>query len=80
MEKFALGLVLGGLGGALLAANSCKMRTLVRKGQEEVKAKLDQMMDEKIREMESAAAYPPQPEADKEADDESKTAGKKAKK
>ncbi len=80
MEKFALGLVLGGLGGALLAANSWKMRTLVRKGQEDIKAKIDQIMDEKIREMENSAAYSPAPEADQEADDESKTAGKKAKK
>ena len=37
MEKFTIGLLLGAVGGALLAANSCKMRTLVRKGQEEVK-------------------------------------------
>jgi hypothetical protein len=60
MEKFAIGLLLGGLGGALLAANSCKMRTLVRKGQEEVKARLDEIMDEKIREMESKSVETPQ--------------------
>ena len=60
MEKFAIGLVLGGLGGALLAANSCKMRTLVRKSQEEVKARLDEIMDEKIREMETKSSEPTQ--------------------
>jgi len=78
MEKFAIGLVLGGLGGAILAANSCKMRTLVRKGQEEMKAKLDQMLDEKIREMDNNAPYPPSPLSEDEND--VKTAGKKAKK
>ena len=51
MEKFAIGLVIGGLGGALLVANNYKMRTLVKKGQEEVQMKLDKLMDEKIDEM-----------------------------
>ena len=51
MEKFAIGLVIGGLGGALLVANNYKMRTLIKKGQEEVQAKLDKLMDEKIEEM-----------------------------
>lgn len=53
MEKFALGLLVGAVGGALATANSYKMRTLVRKTQAELQAKLDQMMDEKIRAMES---------------------------
>jgi hypothetical protein len=51
MEKFALGVLLGGLGGALLASNNYKMRTLVRKGQQEAQLKFDQMLDEKIRMM-----------------------------
>ena len=51
MEKFTIGLVIGGLGGALLVANNYKMRTLIKKGQEEVQAKLDKLMDEKIEEM-----------------------------
>ena len=55
MEKFAIGLLLGGLGGALLVANNYKMRTLVKKGQEEVQAKFDELMDDKIREMEQKA-------------------------
>ena len=54
MEKFAIGLVIGGLGGALLAANNYKMRTLIKKGQEEVQLKLDKLMDEKIEEMSDA--------------------------
>ena len=52
MEKFIIGAALGGLAGALLTANNYKMRTLVRKGQEEVQAKLDKLMDEKIEMME----------------------------
>ena len=54
MEKFAIGFVVGGLAGALLVANNYKMRTLVKKGQEEVLAKLDKVMDEKIQEVEEA--------------------------
>ena len=53
MEKFTLGLVLGCVGGALITANSYKMRMLVRKTQEDVQARLDQIMDEKIQAMES---------------------------
>ena len=49
MEKFAIGMLLGVVGGALLVSNNYKMRTLVRKGQQEVQAKFDQMLDEKIR-------------------------------
>ncbi len=74
MEKFAIGLILGGLGGALLAANSCKMRTLVRKSQEEVKARLDEIMDEKIREMETKSSEPSETTVNEQ------TAAKKAKK
>lgn len=51
MEKFAIGVLVGVMGGAILAANSMKMRTLVKKGQEEVKEKLDEMMDEKLKTM-----------------------------
>ncbi len=55
MEKFAIGLIIGGIGGALLAANNYKMRTLIKKGQEEVMAKVDEFMDEKIQAMEEGA-------------------------
>lgn len=55
MEKFTIGLVLGSLGGALLVANSYKMRMLVKKGQEEAKMKFDELMDERLDEMEKAA-------------------------
>ncbi len=49
MEKFAIGLLLGGVCGALITANNYKMRTLVRRSQEEVQAKLDELLDEKLR-------------------------------
>lgn len=52
MEKFAIGLLLGGVGGALLVANNYKMRTLVKKGQDEVMTKVNDFMDEKIQAME----------------------------
>ncbi len=48
MEKFAMGVLLGGIAGALLTANNYKMRMLVKKGQEEVQTKLNKMIDDKI--------------------------------
>jgi hypothetical protein len=51
MEKFAIGLALGCLGGALLTANNYKMRMLVRKGQEEAQSKIDKMIDDRLRKM-----------------------------
>ncbi len=54
MEKFVVGVLLGMVGGALLTANNYKMRMLVKKGQEEVTAKFNEMMDEKIEMMSKA--------------------------
>ena len=75
MEKFTLGLVIGAVGGALVVANSYKMRTLVRKTQAELQAKLDQMMDEKIRAMEAMTE-----EIKTETTDEAEKAEKQEKK
>ncbi len=55
MEKFAIGVLLGMVGGAVLTANNYKMRTLVKKSQQEVQAKLDKLMDEKIQDLEDGA-------------------------
>lgn len=55
MEKFTIGVVLGGLGGALLVANSFKTRMLVKKCQDDVKARVDEMMDEKINALDKKA-------------------------
>ena len=56
MEKFAIGILLGGVAGALLCANNQKMRSLVKKSQEELQTKFDEMLDEKLRNMESSSA------------------------
>ena len=55
MEKFVFGVALGMLGGALLVTNNYKMRTLVKKSQEEVQAKFNDMLDEKVQAMEDKA-------------------------
>ncbi len=52
MEKFTIGVLLGGIGGALLVANSFKTRTLVKKCQDEVKNRVEEMMDDKIHALE----------------------------
>ena len=42
-DKFFFGIVLGMLGGAVLATNSAKTRQMVRDGQAEVTKKVEQM-------------------------------------
>ena len=74
MEKFVVGLLLGGVCGALLTANNYKMRTLVRKGQEEVQAKLDELMDEKIRMFEEKGKSEEKEEKSSEAETKSRRA------
>lgn len=56
MEKFTIGLMLGAIGGAYAAANSYKMRMLVKKGQEELKERLDEMFDEKLKAAENGGS------------------------
>ena len=68
MEKFAIGLLVGGAIGAVLTANNYKMRTLVRKAQQEMQNILVTMMDERICAMEHGAATP-QSYPDEENDD-----------
>ncbi len=54
MEKmFCLGLLFGAVGGALIVANSYKARSLVKKSQAELMEKVDEMMDERLKQMES---------------------------
>ena len=50
MEKFILGLAVGMAGGALLVANNCKLRNLVKKNQEDVMKKAEQYIDNKLEE------------------------------
>ena len=52
MEKmFCLGLVLGAVGGALIVANSYKARSLVKRSQAELLERVDEMMDERLKDM-----------------------------
>lgn len=50
MEKFMLGLAVGMAGGALLVANNCKLRNLVKKNQEDVMKKCETYIDKKLGE------------------------------
>ena len=53
MEKmFCLGPALGALGGALAVANSCKMRSLVKRSQEEFIDKVNEAVDARLDAME----------------------------
>ncbi len=59
MEKmFCLGLALGALGGALLIANSYKARSVVKKSQAEFLEKMDEMMDERLKECDRGDGKP----------------------
>ncbi|MBQ3219833.1 MAG: hypothetical protein IJB32_04500 [Clostridia bacterium] len=42
-DKFLCGIILGMLGGAVLATNSAKARQVVRDGQEQVKQKVNEL-------------------------------------
>ena len=53
MEKFAIGLMLGAVAGALVVTNSCKVRSLVKKSQEEVIEKVNTMIDDRLDSFES---------------------------
>lgn len=53
MEKFFLGLAVGMVGGAVIVANSCKVRNLVKKNQEDIMAKAEEYIDEKLQDLEN---------------------------
>ena len=50
MEKFILGAMLGMAGGALMVANNCKLRNLVKKNQDDLMAKAEQYIARKLEE------------------------------
>lgn len=52
MEKFVLGLAIGMAGGALIVANNCKLRNLVKKNQEDIMEKAEQYIDSKLEQFE----------------------------
>ena len=51
MDKFIFGLALGMAGGALIVANNCKLRNLVKKNQEDVVQKMENYIDNKLEEL-----------------------------
>ena len=51
MEKLAIGMLLGGIVGALAVTNSRKMHALVKKGQDEVLTRIDDVVEEKLGDM-----------------------------
>ncbi len=51
MEKFFLGLAVGMLGGALIVANNCKVRNLVKKNQDEIMEKAEKYIDGKLSQL-----------------------------
>ena len=52
MEKFILGAIVGMAGGALIVANNCKLRNLVKKNQEDLMKKAEQYIDGKLDQLE----------------------------
>lgn len=54
MEKFILGLAVGMAGGALIVANNCKLRNLVKKNQDDILAKAEQYIDSKLENMQGS--------------------------
>ena len=51
MEKFVIGMLIGAVGGAVAVTNSYRMRSIIKKGQDEVLTKVNDAMDEKMEEM-----------------------------
>ena len=52
MEKFMVGLAVGMAAGALLVANNCKLRNLVKKNQEDLLEKAENYIDAKLEQPE----------------------------
>lgn len=56
MEKFILGAVVGMAAGAVLVANNCKLRNLVKKNQEDLMEKAENYIDAKLEQLEKSGA------------------------
>ena len=54
MEKFILGAVVGMAAGAILVANNCKLRNLVKKNQEDLMEKAENYLDAKLEQLEKS--------------------------
>jgi len=66
MEKFILGLACGMAGGALLVANNCKLRNLVKKNQEDIMKKCECYIDKKLEECENRQSESGQSQSENE--------------
>ncbi len=55
MEKFIMGLALGMAGGAIIVANNCKLRQLIKKNQQEVMQKAEEYIDEQLQKSSSTS-------------------------
>ena len=51
MEKFILGAIVGMAGGAIIVANNCKLRNLVKKNQEDLMQKAEKYLDGKLEKL-----------------------------
>ncbi len=51
MEKFILGAIVGMAGGAIIVANNCKLRNLVKKNQEDLMQKAEKYIDGKLEKL-----------------------------
>ncbi len=63
MEKFILGVALGMAGGALMVANNCKLRNLVKKNQDDLMKKAEKLIDTKLEKLEQMTESMTQPES-----------------
>jgi hypothetical protein len=54
VEKFIVGLAVGMAGGALIVANSCKIRKLIKQNQDDLMQKAEKYIDSKLEEMDNA--------------------------
>lgn len=52
MEKFIIGLAVGMAAGAVIVANNCKLRNLVKKNQEDLMEKAENYIDTKLEQLE----------------------------
>ena len=56
MKEFVMGIALGMAGGALVVANSCKLRKMIRKNQEEIMQKGESYIDQQLEKGSCTAA------------------------
>lgn len=48
VKEFVMGIALGMAGGALVVANSCKIRKMIKKNQDEIMQKAESYIDEQL--------------------------------